>query len=531
MAKASVNVSLERLAKERLVREADTLSGSFRAFVEGAWPIIEPGARFLPGYHIDAIADHLQACAEGKIKRLLINIAPRHSKSSLVSVLFPAWMWTHTPTERMLYGSYALDLARRDSTRTRRIVLTDWYRERWPHVILSEDMATKSNFENTMTGVRQITSVGGPTTGLGGTTLVLDDPLNAKDAESAIVRQNTIDWIRESFSTRLNPGRQVQICIMQRLHTNDPSGYFIAEGGWDELILPVEYEGPRKATSIGWTDPRTQPGEILWKERYDTPAGREELAHLKKTLGSVATAGQLQQRPVPRGGSTFKATWLRYWYDPDLCRGEPDPVCVPKPDGTYHECPQQSKPRWDETSCLASWDLAFKGGESNSYVVGQVWVRGTKDERANSYLIAQERGQYDFVETKAAVMRVQTEHNPNHTLVEEKANGAAIIAALKGEIPGLIAVNPQGGKESRASAVAPLFEAGNVWLPHPKMPGYEWVEGFVHELLIFPRGDHEDQVDAMSQALTRLRQKVVEEIDMAPTIQLHTMGGGNRFRV
>jgi predicted phage terminase large subunit-like protein len=531
MIKTSVNVTLKRLEQERIAREGDACRKSFKAFIEASWPIVEPGAKFLNGYHIDAISEHLQACAAGQIKRLLINIAPRHGKSTLVSVLFPAWMWTHTPTERMLYGSYALDLARRDSTRTRRIILTDWYKERWPHVVMSEDMATKSNFENTMTGVRQITSVGGPTTGLGGTTLVLDDPLNAKDAESAIVRQNTIDWIRESFSTRLNPGRQVQICIMQRLHTNDPSGYFIAEGGWDELILPVEYEGPRKATSIGWVDPRKEPGEILWKERFDSDSGRGELAHLKKTLGSVATAGQLQQRPVPRGGSTFKATWLRYWYDPDLCGGEPDPVCVPKPDGLYFECQQKPKPRWDESATLGSWDLAFKGGAQNDYVVGQIWARGVKDDRANCYLLAQERGQYDFVSTVSAVKRMTVDFNPGYSLVEEKANGAAIIAALKGEVPGMIAINPQGGKESRASAVAPLLEAGNVWLPHPKMPGYEWVEGFVNELLIFPRGDYDDQVDAMTQALTRMRQKTVEEIDMGPTVQLHTMPGGNRFRV
>lgn len=526
----SVNVSLERLERERTAREADLLKGSFRTFVEHAWPIVEPGSPFMGGYHIDAIAEHLQACAEGKIRKLLINVAPRHGKSTLVSVLFPAWMWTHTPTERMLYGSYALDLARNDSTKTRRILQTDWYQKRWPHVVLSEDQATKSNFENTMTGRRQITSVGGLTTGLGGTTLVLDDPLNAKDAESAIVRQNAIDWIREAFSTRLNPGRQIQICIMQRLHQNDPSGYFISEGGYDELILPVEYEGPRKATSIGWVDPRKVPGEILWKERYDTPMGREELSDLKRRLGSVAAAGQLQQRPVPKGGSTFKATWFRYWYDPALCDGEPDPVCIPKPDGNYYECPQKAIPKIDDTTTLASWDLSFKGGTQNDYVVGQLWGRGIKDDRTSNYLLTQIRGQYDFVETKAEVRRLMQATNPSHTLVEEKANGAAIIAELKGEIPGLIAVNPQGGKESRASAVAPLFEAGNVWIPHPKMVGFGWVQTFIDEVLMFPRG-HDDQVDAMTQALIRTKQKYVEEIDLAPSIHLHSISGGGRFRV
>lgn len=524
-----LNLPLSNLERERVLRESDLCRNSFRAFVEAAWPLVEPGSQFMGGYHIDAICEHLQACAEGEISKLLINIAPRHGKSTLVSVMFPAWMWTHTPTERMLFGSYGLDLARRDSVRNRRLVTTDWFLNRWPEVQLSSDQATKSSFENLQTGLRQITSVGGPTTGLGGTTLVLDDPLNARDAESVVVRQNTIDWIRESFSTRLNPGRQIQVCIMQRLHQSDPSGYFISEGGWDELILPVEYEGPRKATSIGWVDPRKEPGEILWKERYDTPKGRVELAALKKTLGSIGVAGQLQQRPVPRGGSTFKAQWMKYWYDPEICGGDPEPIVFQRPDGQGIELEQKPLPRLDPTSTLNSWDLAFKGGEKNDYVCGQTWTRGTKENRSNYYLIDQEHGQWDFPATLAAIKRLNERQPPAYTLVEEKANGAAAIASIKSEMPAVVAINPQGGKESRASGVAPLFEAGNVWIPHPKMPGYEWVDDFLKELLMFPRGDNDDQVDAMTQALVRMRKKHVEDIDIGPSIHVHH--SGSRFSV
>ncbi len=514
----NVQVPLSRLKSEVIAREGEEYAQSFRAFVEAAWPIVEPGSKFLGGYHIDAIADHLQACATGDISKLLINIAPRHGKSTLVSVLFPAWMWTHTPTERMLFGSYALDLARRDSTRTRRIIETEWYQERWPHVVLTEDQNTKSSFENTETGVRQITSVGGPTTGLGGTTLVLDDPLNAKDAESAVTRESTNTWIREAFSTRQNPGRGVRICIMQRLHQNDPSGYFMSEGGWEQLILPVEYEGSKHVTSIGWTDPRTEPNEILWKERFDSPNGRKELQELKKTLGSVAVAGQLQQRPVPRGGATFKSTWLCFWYD-EMLGAQPDPICFPKDDGTYHECPQRPVRPIEPSSVITSWDLAFKGGEKNDFVVGQKWGRGMKDDRANRYLLDQIRGNFDFVETVAAVRRLASRDPPTSaTLVEEKANGAAVITSLKSELSAVIAVNPEGGKESRASGIAPMFEAGNIWLPHPKMPGFEWVTDFIAELTMFPRGNHDDQVDATTQALIRMKDRRVEDLDMGPSI-------------
>lgn len=509
-------VDQEKVRVERVRQEAGRMAGSLREFVRGSWDIAEPGSPLMDGYHIDAICDHLQACAQGQISKLLICVPPRHTKSTLVSVMFPAWMWTHTPTEKMLFGSYSLELARRDSTRTRRIVSTEWYKERWP-VILSEDQATKSNFENTHLGRRQITSIGGPTTGLGGTTLVLDDPLNAKDAESAVLREATITWIREAFTTRMDPGRPIRVCVMQRLHQNDPAGYFSGEGDWDELILPLEYEGPRKTTSIGWTDPRTVAGQVLWSERFDNARGRKELATLKKTLGSVAAAGQLQQRPVPRGGGTFKAQWIGYWYDAALVGGVPDPVVVAKPDGTAFECRLKELPATDPLR-VGSWDMAFRGQEKNDYVVGQVWARGVREDKANRYLLSQKRGNYDFVVSLAAVRQQTEEYGPGIVLIEAKANGDAVVAALKGEVQGLISVNPDGGKESRAAAVAPLFEAGNVWLPHPDMPGFDWVRDYVAEMTMFPRGSHDDQVDATTQALSRMRDRRVEEIDYGPSL-------------
>lgn len=509
-------VSRQRLVDERIVREAEELGNDFRKFVEAAWPIVEPGAQFLPGIHIDAITEHLQACAEGQISKLLINVQPRSGKSTIVSVLYPAWLWIRWPTERMLFGSYALTLAMSDSTKTRRMVKTEWYQKRWPHVVLTDDQDTKSAFENTHTGKRQITSVGGPTTGLGGTHLILDDPHNAQQAESAIVRETTIQWVREAWSTRMNPGRGVQIVVMQRLHQNDVSGYYLSEGGWDHLCLPTEYEGEKKVTSIGWVDPRTQPGDLLWPERFATPRGQKDLASLKKTLGSVGVAGQLQQRPVPRGGSTFKREWLRFWFHDD--GPSPDPVCYPKPDGTFFECEQKVLGQLNFGTLLHSWDLAFKGGEKNDFVVGQTWARGHKDRKADHYLLDQIRGNFDFVETVAEVRKLAGRWEPGTILVEEKANGAAVISSLKGEVPSIVPVNPQGGKQSRASAIAPMFEAGNIWLPHPRMPGYEWVQAYIDELTMFPRGANDDQVDATTQALIRMRSKVIEDIDMAPSI-------------
>lgn len=496
------------LRREIVRRESEDLAKSFRAFVEAAWPIVEPGVEFVGGIHIDALCEHLQACYERKILRLLINVPPRTGKSTITTVLFPAWVWANNPAEKFLTGSYALQLATRDAVRTRRVLESEWYRERWPGVELAEDQNQKTSYENTQTGTRTVVAVGSATTGLGGTFLICDDPHNVQQAESALVREAAVTWFREAWSTRANTPTTVRIVIMQRVHQADVAGYVLSEGGWTHLKLPMRYEkAPKTPTPVGWVDPREEDGELLWPNRY----GEEEIAALEKTLGSAATAAQLQQRPVPRGGGTFKSEWYRFWYDDSL--GVPDPVVTQRSNGEHIECPQKSRPPVEPGTMLASWDLAFKGGEKNDYVVGQVWGRGVKGDRANLYLLDQERGQYDFPSTIDAMYRLR-DRNPGvvTTIVEEKANGAAAIATLKNDVPGLVAVLPEGGKESRAAAAAPLFEAGNIWLPHPDQ--FPWVRGFLDEMGLFPRGQHDDQVDAMTQAIRRMQERKTADLDL-----------------
>lgn len=490
-----------RIEDELVRREAKELSLDFRKFVESAWEIIEPGVEFLDGQPIDVICQHLEACADGRISKLLVNIPPRHSKSSLISVLFPAWLWTRDPGAKVLSASYAEKLAIRDSAQSRRLIESDWYRERWPHITLSDDENLKTSYLNTAMGRRQICSVGGAVTGLGGDFLILDDPHNVQEGESAAVRETAVTWFRESFYNRTNSRKVCRIVIMQRVHHKDVSAYIIDGGGWEHLNLPMEYEGVKNPpTSLGWQDPREIHGSILWPERF----AADEVADLKK-MGSYAWSGQYQQRPAPRGGGMFKRAWLKFWYDPE--QGIPDPVMYQTADGEW----VASEQRRGETSSLEaiqSWDLAFKDGPENDYVVGQVWVRKGPD----CSLLAQERGQWDFPATKAAIRRLHDAHPVLTTLVEEKANGAAIISDLKGEIAGLVAVLPMGGKESRAASASASFEGGNVWLPHPEQ--YPWVLAYVEELCQFPKGAHDDQVDATSQALTRLREKRTELIDL-----------------
>jgi predicted phage terminase large subunit-like protein len=505
---------------ELFAREGAELAADFRKFVEAAWHIVEPGTTFLDGMHIEAICSHLQALFERKFTKLLINVPPRSGKSTIASVLFPAWVWTHSPEEKILSASYQEGLSMDASVSARRLIESEWYQERWPHVKLMMDQNAKKKYDNTALGRRQITSTDGVTTGLGGTIKILDDPHNVQDVESAVLREGVVQWFREAWSTRQNPGGRepIEIVIMQRVHQNDVSGYILQEGGWVHLCLPLEWDGVAETNAFGWKDPRTEYGQLMWPAVHGTPAGKTMLKALKSRMGPHGVAGQLQQRPVPRGGGTFKKEWCSFWYDPAL--GTPAPVDVVLADGSTKQCPQKPLPPLDDDQLLHSWDFAFGGGLKNDFVVGQVWARGRKDP-GNRYLLAQKRSQMDFVDSKAAVVELYHQYLASIVLIEAKANGPGIMAELRGKIPGIVPVDPGArDKVARAQGVAPMFEGGNVWLPHPEQ--FPWVNEFLDELCMFPRSTYDDQVDAMTQALHRMRDYVAEDLDL----DIHGLGFG-----
>lgn len=466
--------------------EAERARRSFALFVRLAWHLIEPATPFLEGFHVDAITEYVEAVMRGEIRRLIINIPPRFGKSSLMSVLFPAWVWISAPATRWLFASYAQDLASRDSRRCRDLIESPWYRERWGHVFQLSDDANRANrFENDKTGVRLATSVGGSATGEGGDFIVIDDAHKADEGDSVLARNGVIDWFGSTITTRLNnPATGAIIIIGQRLHERDLHGHLLQQGGWDHLCLPMEYEPAHPFRSPD--DPRTQEGELLWPARI----GPTEVAELKLGLGSYGAAGQLQQRPAPAGGGIFKRQWWRYY-------GE-----------------LKALPRLYEL--LQSWDLAFEAGEENDFVVGQLWG----SSGANKYLLRQTRQKLSFSDTVEAIRAMtawadQTfpRHRGHAKLVERKANGPAVIDGLRDEIPSLIPVNPQGTKTSRAHALSPQVEAGNIWLPGApndtntgpdRLLTPAWVEAFIQEFESVPRGANDDQVDAATQAIKRL---------------------------
>ncbi len=431
------------LQDELLTRQA---ARSLRAFVEQAWPVLEPTTPFLPNWHIDLVCEHLEAITAGETTRLLINLPPRYMKSLLVSVFWPVWEWIASPSRRWICVSYSDALSLKLSLDRRTLVQSEWYQARWGHTVqLSSDQNVKGEFRNTRQGVMCATSVGGSATGKGGDRIIVDDLHNPQQADSDAQREAALRFFRETLSTRLDtPKTGAIVVVMQRLHEADLSARCL-ELEYRHLCLPVEAD---VATDIvfpvsGRVVTRA-PGHLLWPARE----GPTELALQRRQLGSTAFDTQYQQRPAPAGGRLFKRAWFKF----------------------YDEPPRVST--W-----LASWDMSFKGGPSNDYVVGLQAAR----EGADVYLVDRVKGQWDFTETCRQVVRLHGRYPQTQTtLIEEAANGPAIINVLTHQIAGIIPVRPDGGKYARAQAALPIVEAGNVWLPDPRphgraLPERAWV--------------------------------------------------------
>ena len=441
-------------------------------FIRQAWPIVEPGTPYLHNWHVDLIAEYLEAVTAGDITRLIVNIPPRSMKSLAVTVMWPCWEWIAKPALRYLFCSYAASLSTQHSVARRRILESEWYRANWPHIVLTSDQNQKTAYENSRRGLMVSTSVGGVATGLGGSRVVVDDPVNPEEAYSDAKRKTANDYVDKTLPSRLDDKkRDAMIFVMQRIHDDDTTGHVLEKDAvheWTHLCIPAEC---KERTVI--TYPRSgrvqvrEVGDVLWPERE----GPAELASLKTAMGTRDFEAQYNQEPAPPEGAMFQSEWWRF----------------------YKEAPAQ----FDEV--IQSWDMAFKDLKSSDYVVGQVWGRVGSEK----WLLDQVRERMDMPTTLEA-FRMLTVRWPQAKLklIEDAANGPAIIATLKREIPGIVGEPVKGGKPARAAAVTPTIEAGNVFLPDASRA--PWIGDFVFECSRFPSGMHDDQVDAMTQALKRL---------------------------
>lgn len=459
------------------------LRGSFYDFVKMAWHVVEHGRPFVDGWHIGAVCEHLEAVKRGQIKNLVINEPPGCMKSLSTSVMWPVWSWIQDPGWRFILGSFDESLVgRRDGGKVLEIVRSKWFQERWgDRVQIKGKDPSISEFYTTQGGMRFATSVGGKVLGRHGHAFIVDDPTKPQTMTNLTLAE-TWRWKQETAASRLLPGGAF-VLIMQRLHDRDMAGMCEEEGGYEILRLPMRFEeSQRCSTSIGFVDPRKEEGELLWPN-YKT---EEEVATQEKNMGgqqSAVVAAQLQQRPAPAKGLLYEKDWFRHWTSlPARCDYVVD-----------------------------SWDLTFKDTDRSDYVVGQRWGR----VGAGYYLLARVRGRWSFTKTLQEMKAFHGRADlpkPLAVLVEDKANGPAVIDTLMKEVSGIVAVNPEGGKVVRAQATTPLYEAGNVYHPDPDMivDGVRvnaWVEEHRGELLKFPKGKNDDSVDTETQALTYLRGK------------------------
>lgn len=473
---------------------------------------MQAGKTFVPGWHLDAVAEHLEAVSRGEIRRLVINVPPRHMKSLATCVFWPTWDWIDNPQRSWIFGSHKLTLATRDTVTARRLLGSAWYQSRWgcrcsqmPHSAtcsgfrFTDDQNTKTLYENDRGGRRLATQVVPGPLGEGGDVLVIDDPHNPEEITSEAQREKLIETWEQVWMSRLNdPKRSAIVVIMQRLHERDLAGYLLGQGsGWEHLCLPTEHEVPPQVsvTSLGFRDPRAESGALLWPERV----GDSEVAAEKKR-GSYVFAAQHQQRPAPAGGGVLKGHWWRFWY-PQGMTAAPPAWNSRRNDGSLHIHEQVELPAGLVADTL-SLDCAFKDTATSSYVVSQAWARA----RARRFLIDQFREKLDFPSTVKAFLAQMVRHpQARARLVEDKANGPAVISTLKGRVAGLIAIEPDGSKESRAAAVSAEIEAGDVYLPHPAL--FPWVQLLLLEAATFPNGEYTDQIDALTQALRRYQQQ------------------------
>jgi predicted phage terminase large subunit-like protein len=470
--------------------EAFQYEDSLYDFMRAGWRYIDPNP-FVDSWHLGAIAEHLQAVCDGEIKRLIINQPPRTSKSSML-VAFDPWVWAqrnHTDTSgpgvQFLHASYAQTLSIRDSVKTRRLIESPWYQRYWGERLqITSDQNTKVRFDNAQGGYRLATSTGGTLTGEGGSIIIIDDPHNAMEAESEAVRQSTLEWFDNSLSTRLNnPRTGAMILVMQRLHEEDLTGHILstdAGDDWVHLMLPMRYEAERASilypNAIGWSDPREEEGELLTPERYD----EKSVARLERQLGPYGSAGQLQQRPEPKGGGILKRDWWKDW-DKDVY------------------------PQVDYV--LASIDTAYTEKQENDYSAMTVWgVFLNDNDVPNVILMNAWKDRLELNDLVNKIAKTAKKFKVDHMLVENKATGISIAQELRRiysyEDFSLQLIDPgRQDKIARAYSVQPVLAEGIIHAPL----AFSWADMVISECASFPKGKHDDIVDTVTQALRFLR--------------------------
>jgi predicted phage terminase large subunit-like protein len=446
---------------------AGLLRADFASFATHVFAELYPRTPFQMNWHLWVIAARLAAVRAGKVRRLAIHLPPRHLKSLLASVAFPAWVLGHEPEAEILCVSYAQELAAKWSRDCRHIMLSRWYQALFP-TRLARSRQAMAEFETTAKGCRIATSVGGVLTGRGADLIVIDDPLKPEEALSDPRRESANEWYDSTLFSRLNDkAKSAIVLVMHRLHEDDLAGHVLDREDWEVLRFPAIAEADERHRVDTLWGPRVfsrREGEALHSAREPLPM----LAEIRKTIGEYNFAGQYLQAPAPLGGGLVKPHWFRRYRAAEL--------------------PERFE------RVVQSWDTANKASELNDFSVCTSWGIAGKD----LYLLDVLRRRMEYPELKRAVVAEHARRKPDVVLIEDKASGTQLIQELVAL--GLHAVTryrPQADKVMRMQAQTAMIENGFVHLPEAA----PWLGEYLHELAVFPYGRFDDQVDATAQFL------------------------------
>jgi predicted phage terminase large subunit-like protein len=450
---------------------------SLSDYIREAWPILNPLTWYLPNWHIDLISEYLQACSTGQIHRLIVNLPPKGTKSTVVSVMWPTWCWgpQNQAGTRWMFASYSEKVSTRDSLARRTLLTSLWYTGHWgSRVRLIADQNQKTIFQNAARGQMLATTMGGQGTGLGGQYLVIDDPHDTEKIISDKERQRALHNFDHKLYTRLDDRKTgVIVIIMQRLHTKDLTGHLLEgiDGArWEHLSIPMEAPAEKVYVfPISKKEYAREEGGLLNPVRE----GPAELGEHKARLGSYGYASQFQQTPLPAGGGVFKLQWFKLW---------------PKLDSEGNEHSAEL-PQFDQI--VQSWDTAIKDKETNSYTVCTTW--GVCD--LGYFLLDVWRKHVEFPDMMHGMHDLAAHWRPQAILVENKSSGQSAIQELRRSTLPVIAIDVDTDKTARARAAAPKAESGKIWI----IRHASWARLYLDELCNFPKSEFNDQVDSTSQ--------------------------------
>jgi predicted phage terminase large subunit-like protein len=440
------------------------LRSDYLSYLQKVFYTLNPNTKFIDNWHLQAIAEYLQAMQNGEIKRLIINIPPRSLKSIAITVGWSGFLLGHNPSCKIITASYSNNISLKHATDVRNLINMSWHKAAFPALKIMAGQNEKHKFLTTKQGFRLSTSIGGSLTGEGGDVIIVDDPQNPMWAASNLMRSKANEWFDKTLMSRLNDKKQgLILVVMQRLHPDDLSGHLLERGGFEHLILPAIAEG-KLHIKIGNLDKIMQTGELLQPEREDMNV----LSELRLNLGEAAFQAQYQQAPINEAGNMIKREWLKF--------------------GEIGE----------HAMIIQSWDTAIKTGASN--------------DRSSCITIAHDNNNYyildavairaDFPTLKCEIINQADRWQPQAILIEDKASGGSMLQELRQTTNlALIAINPKGDKVQRLARISPLFEAGRIIMPSKAI----WLQELEAELLGFPTSKHDDMVDSLTQGIEWLR--------------------------